>query len=299
MQNKTFQIAVPTDDDGFIGRACDNPECGQYFKVFLANHQEHLHCPYCGNRFHKSALFTQEQMHHVKKATIEELRALALNDLQKAFRGIASSSHGSGDSITYKPGRPYRKKTIRPSYSERDTDSELQCPTCDTRFRVHGIFGYCPGCREENLQIYDANWAIIKRDIHSASDQQRALRHAYSDFVSAFENFCKRKATSINKEPCNFQVLFDARKFFKVHVGVDFLDGISVADLLALRRVFQKRHVCNHSGGVITDRYVRQIPEDSRLLNQQVVLELHELETAARALRVGFAKLVQVTERRG
>ena len=97
-------------------------------------------------------------------------------------------------------------------------------------------------------------------------DRDRQLRHAYSDLISTFEVFCNHKAKSICQEQGNFQVLFDARKYFKTHAGVDILANISGDDLLALRRVFQKRHVCIHAGGEITDRYVKMIPEDSKLL---------------------------------
>ncbi len=33
-QYVTFNIAIPTDADGFVGRACDAPGCKQYFKIY-------------------------------------------------------------------------------------------------------------------------------------------------------------------------------------------------------------------------------------------------------------------------
>ena len=47
---KTFAVSIPTDN-GFIGRACDAEECGQYFKVLFKDLHETMHCPYCGNAF--------------------------------------------------------------------------------------------------------------------------------------------------------------------------------------------------------------------------------------------------------
>ena len=34
---KTFKISIPTDAEGFIGRACDAPGCKQYFKIVCEN----------------------------------------------------------------------------------------------------------------------------------------------------------------------------------------------------------------------------------------------------------------------
>src|SRR5262245_60012088 len=60
--------------------------------------------------------------------------------------------------ITYKPVPRPIKRTVRANYVERELDTEFECAECAIRFQVYGIFGYCPGCSCENLQIYDANW---------------------------------------------------------------------------------------------------------------------------------------------
>lgn len=292
---KTFLISIPTDEDGFLGRACDAPGCKQYFKICLPDHRETPHCPYCGEEFHRNSLFTREQTDHVRRAAVEEARVFAITEFQKmlkdAFRGSKA--------ITYKPGSAPRKRPVFARYSERKVDTELQCSECQTRFQVYGIFGFCPGCSCENLQLYDANWAIIKRDVVNAADQHRQLRHAYSDLVSTFEAFCSRKAKQISVEGGNFQILFEARKFFKNHASIDILAGLTTGDLLTLRRVFQKRHVCIHAGGKITDRYLQMIPEDTGLLGTPVTLSLQELEEGANAMRAALGALVKAIERPG
>lgn len=292
---KTFKIAIPTDADGFVGRACDAPGCKQYFKIYEPDHGAHLHCPYCGARFSRNNLFTSPQLKYAKVAAIEEARVYAVGEIQKMFKKAFRGSKN----ITYKPGREQRKRTVRPHYVERDVDTEFECAACSIRFQVYGIFGYCPGCSCENLQIYDANWANIKRKLDTEPDKDRQLRHAYGDLVSTFEVFCNRKSKGVSQEKGNFQVLFDARKYFKTHAGVDILAKIAGDDLLALRRVFQKRHVCIHAGGEITDRYVKMVPEDAALLGTQVALTVEELDTAATAMRTALGELVKSIERPG
>ena len=177
--------------------------------------------------------------------------------LGKAFRGSKN--------ISYKPSRRPAKRRIEPKYEEREVDTELKCPACKTSFQVYGIFGYCPGCRCENLQVYDANWSIVAKEIDEATDQRRQLRRAYGDLVSMFEDFCKRKAVQLTTKAANFQVLKEARKFFEEHANVRILDCLETQELLALRRVFHKRHACVHAGGKVTEKYVQMIPEDNKL----------------------------------
>ncbi len=291
-RHKTFKIAIPTDADGFIGRACDAPDCKQYFKIYGSDQYDYIHCPYCGVRFTYNSLFTSPQFEFAKKAATEEARVYAISEINKMFKKAFQGSKF----ITYKPDPLPKKRIIRPEYVERDVDTEFECAECSMRFQVYGIFGYCPGCSCENLQIYDANWANIKRKLETDQDKDRQLRHAYGDLVSTFEVFCRRKAKIICQEQGNFQDLFDARKYFKAHAGVDILANISDDQLLVLRRVFQKRHVYIHSEGEITERYIKKIPEDSKQLGTQAVPTSEELDVAATAMRISLGELVKWIE---
>jgi uncharacterized Zn-finger protein len=292
---KSFKISIPTDDAGFVGRACDSIKCKQYFKIYLPDHKTVLYCPYCGQAFDSDLMLTKEQTDYALKVAMEEVRVDLIADLQNSFKKIARNSKA----LSYKPGPRPVKREIQPEYNERELDSELKCPDCDTRFQVYGIFGYCPGCRSENIQIYDANWAIIKSEIVDAPGNKRKLRHAYNDLVSTFEIFCQRKAKHIISESTNFQNLFDARKFFKIHAKVDILANLTEKEKLTLRRVFQKRHICIHSNSIITNQYVKKIPEDSALIGTQVQLSLQELEEGAIVMRVVMGELVKTVESPG
>ena len=292
---KAFKISIPTDSEGFVGRSCDAPGCEQYFKVFAADLGDYLYCPYCGDRFSSNSLITSSQLDYAKRTATEEARVHAINELQKMFKGAFSGSK----SITYKSGPSPRKKNIQPHYVERKVDTEFECAECSIRFQVYGIFGYCPGCRCENLQIYDANWANIKQKLEREIDKDRQLRYAYGDLISTFEIFCNQKAKRFSQDQCNFQDLFEARKYFNKYAGVDILANLADDQSLALRRVFQKRHVYNHAGGEITERFVKKIPEDSKLLGTKAVLSTEELEIAATAMRITLGDLVKSIERPG
>jgi len=280
----TFQISIPTDE-GFLGRECNNPDCKKYFRVFAESIEEELYCPYCGTKFSGNELWTSEQLQYIRQASEEEAKEYLYSEIDKAFGGLARRMRGN-KYITFKhTPMNYRAKLVQPSYSEKTVDTELVCPECHYRFQIFGIFGFCPKCRTENLKIFDANLAIILKEIANSQDPNRALRHAYSDLVSTFEQFCRKKALSFTQETTHFQNITSARDFFKKHHNTNIFDGISEDDQRIIRRVFQKRHIYEHDGGIINTKYIQMIPEDRPLLGQLAPLSEEEFRIAADILR--------------
>ncbi len=293
----TISVQIPTKE-GFIGRACNNPDCEQYFKVSEGSYSETMYCPYCGESFSCKELLTTDQVNHVTAVAKQEAIEYAQKQIQDIFKKSFGSSSSRKAGITYKPGR-IQKKTIHPNYEERTVDSEIECPKCNTKFQVYGVFGFCPGCKEENILIYDANIEIIKYEISTSINPERQLRHAYNDLVSTFEKICVRKSSSITSEQGHFQVLFEARRHFKKHTSIDILGNIEQDQLLALRRLFQKRHLYVHSDGIVNEQYIKKIPEDTPLLGKKALLLVSEFETASSAMRIALGDLVKALEPKG
>ncbi len=282
--NLTFQISIPTDE-GFLGRECNNPDCKKYFRVFVESVEEELYCPYCGRKFSGSELWTPEQLRYAQQAAIEKAKEYMFGEIDKMFGDLARRNRGNKNVIFKHKPTNYRAKHISPNYSEKQVDTELVCPECQFRFQVFGIFGYCPKCRTENLKIYDANLVIILQEIANSQEPNRALRHAYSDLVSTFEQFCRKKAASFTQETTRFQNITDTRDFFKKHLNKNIFDGISEDEQRIIRRVFQKRHLYEHDGGIVNAKYVQIIPEDRKLLGQLAPLSEDEFRAAADILR--------------
>jgi hypothetical protein len=279
---KTFTVTFPTEA-GFIGRECNSSGCGRYFKVHEDSLRDHMHCPYCAQKFEKDQLYTKDQLEHAENQAAELAKEYMYGEIDKMFGNFASRNRSGLIKFTHTPIR-YKAKPVVARYKEREVDSELTCPECGVIFQVFGIFGFCPGCRSENQAIYDANLAIVRQEIASAPDGDRALRHAYSDLVSAFESFCIRRAPA-ECRGTNFQDLFEARRAFRSSRNVDILQDLSQDELLVLRRTFQKRHAHVHNGGIIGERYTKKMPEDASLLGQRAQLSIDEFEAAAKSLR--------------
>lgn len=284
MKSKTFEISIPTRD-GFLGNECNNRTCKKYFKVSVSNINEKMYCPYCGVLAPKMDLRTKAQEKYIHDAAMEKAKEIAYKEIDKSFAKMARSFR-SNKFISFE-NKPinYKAKRIIPRYKESKVDTQLTCPECQSTFQVFGIFGFCPSCRSENLIIYDTNISIIERGYEGATNKERALRHIYSDLVSAFENFCKKKQDKSVEINLNFQELFEARKYFKKQDGKDIFDNLNESELLTIRRVFQKRHLYTHSDGTINEKYIKKIPEDKKLLGEKAILNFEEFKIATSILR--------------
>lgn len=279
-----FTVSLPTDE-GYIGRECNNAECGRYFRVHGDDLQDHMCCPYCGQEGGKGDFLTADQLQHAKNVAKEKATKYAHDQLNRMLQRTFGGSRGNSLVKFTVRTSSYHERTIRPRYRERKVDSALTCYQCSTRFQVDGIFGFCPHCKAEHIRIYDANLAIIRQEVERAPDAQRALRHAYGDLVSTFELICKRRALKITSKPGRFQNLEETRRFFAEQSGIDVIADLADSEWLDVRRVFQKRHLYTHGTEFIDERYIAVVPEDKDLLGKEPALSMREFEDAARAVR--------------
>jgi Zn finger protein HypA/HybF involved in hydrogenase expression len=275
----SFTIQFPTRE-GFLSRQCAAVDCKRVFKVHKDDIRDEMHCPYCGTAFPNDQLWTDEQERFIRESALHRVQPLLEHEINEMFRRAFS-----GPGWTFSPGTPEPRKVPPTAPDELATDSELKCPQCNVRFQVEGIFGFCPACRSENLRLYDANLAIIRREIAENANPARALRHAYSDLVSTFEIFCRKEAAARGLGTGRFQNIAAARKFFVDALSIDIWSPLSPDVSLSVRRAFQKRHVLEHNAGTIDQRYISEVPEDASLVGGDVWLDTSELELAATGVR--------------
>jgi len=273
---KSFKISIPTDK-GFWGRECQS--CGKYFKIHVDDQKETLFCPYCGVSGKNDDFDTKHQEEAIDEIAGQIGLKMVEDELDRMFEKLARKSK----SITYKPNKRTRVKQIT-KHLEKQVDTEIECSICSTKFQVYGVFGFCPGCSEDNVMIYEANLKIILSEINSSSNPRRALRHAYKDLVTTFELYCKRVSRIYKLGEARFQNLKDTKKFFKKH-ELDIYHEISHAEKIVIKRIFEKRHAYEHGSGEITAKYIKNVPEDSRLLGEIAKLSIEEFSEGVEIIK--------------
>jgi uncharacterized Zn-finger protein len=282
-----FTVSVPTTG-GFFGRECNSRKCARYFQVHQETVHDEMFCPYCGLSFPNDDLWTKDQRRFLEDSIEREATEIAEREVDRMLSNIARRSKF----LEYK-SRPSRAQRRPRPPKETSVDSELECPSCATRFQVLGIFGFCPGCRSENLLLYDANLAIIRQEIATSPNPGRQLRHAYGDLVSTFERFCRKEARQQGIEMGRFQNIEHTRRLFKEKGVGDLFAGISGDEKRLIKRVFERRHIHEHNDGIANERYVKNVPEDAALLGKRVELSEQELTSAAHVLRRMLENIVR------
>lgn len=267
MKNISYRISIPTDN-GFLGRQCK--KCDKYFKIDADQIIAKMFCPYCGELQESDDMLTKEQESKIGSIAQEVGKKYIEDELDKAFRKMARDNKF----ITYRPGKRTQMPVIQ-KHLEKEVDSQIECPSCHTNFQVYGTFGYCPGCREDNTMIYEANLRIIINEVGNSTNPQRALRHAYGDLVTTFELYCKKVSKKYNLGSANFQNLKNTKDFFK-KFDVDIYEGIEYSEKVTIKRIFEKRHAYEHGSGEITESYIKNVPEDSKKIGQKAELSQDE-----------------------
>ncbi|QQS28034.1 MAG: hypothetical protein IPM47_14295 [Sphingobacteriales bacterium] len=269
MSTLNFKISFPTDG-GFWGRQCK--QCDNYFKIDADKIKSELYCPYCGELQPNDNLWTKQQTDKAKEIAVSVGKRYIEDELENVFK----SAFGKSKFIKYTQSLKTIPRTSVNRHLEKSVDTEIECPTCQLKFQIYGIFGYCPSCREESLLIYETNLQIIIQEINNASDKTRSLRHAYNDVVSTFEGYCKLVSKRNGLESTNFQNLKITKELFKKY-QLDIYVDINENEKIIIKRVFEKRHAYQHSKGQITEKYIQNIPQDKALLDTKAELSISEL----------------------
>ena len=277
MSTLNFKISFPTDS-GFWGRQCK--QCDKYFKIDADKIKPELYCPYCGELQPNDNLWTDQQNQQARDIAASVGKRYIEDELEKMFK----NAFGNSKFIKYAPGQKTIPRTSVSRHVEKPVDTEIECPNCNLKFQIYGIFGFCPSCREESLLIYETNLQIIIQEINNASDKTRVLRHAYNDVVATFEGYCKLVAKQNGLESSNFQNLKSTKELFKKY-QLDIYKDISESEKVIVKRVFEKRHAFQPAQGQITEKYIQNIPQDRHLLDTKAELSISELTEGIEVLK--------------
>lgn len=277
-------VEFPTDE-GFWGRECKS--CQKYFKIHVEDLRETAYCAYCGNEFDNHDLNTPEQQAALDKVKTQ----LGLSVAEEMFGDMFHEVFKNSKDWEYKPGR---KTQITPpeKHLEKKIDTQLKC-SCGTRFHVYGIFGFCPGCKDENVMIYEENLKIILKEIDISTNQERQLRHAYNDLVSTFERFANQYGDKLGvAEKTSYQDLKNARKAFK-KFGIDIYEGLDADEKKTIKLIFHKRHVYQHNDGKVNTKLLKEFPSETFEVGQQVQLDRSEFIEGVEVLKKVIKNILQ------
>lgn len=305
-----ISITLPHDEEGFIGRECPVTECKGYFKLQpgtgLKGEKLSCHCPYCGHGAGSDKFFTKAQIEYAKSVVMREVTGALLKDLKSLeFNHRPRGAFGIGISMKVS-GKPAALR----HYRESKLETEVVCERCTLRYKIYGVFGFCPDCAVHNSrQILSKNLGLIEKLLAVAGTQEPAvaqhlIENALVDCVSAFDGFGREtcrvfapKAIKPEKAAeIRFQNIGAARDRVREQFGVDFAATAAPADWTHILRAFQKRHLLPHKMGVVDEDYLSATGDSPSLLGRKISIAATEVRELVDQLQSLGAELFRSLE---
>ncbi|MBK8788179.1 MAG: hypothetical protein IPN43_17235 [Chitinophagaceae bacterium] len=292
MSTHTFQISIPKDDDGFVGREC--LECKRYFKLKPGTGlpTQHCHCPYCEYEGDQNTFWTQDQLDYAqsvgKQIAYEKLVEPLLDDLTKSFKKLESSTRGGFLQIKVNTTRTKPFFPIK-YYNESELETLLTCDNCKLEFAIYGVFSRCPDCSQLNaFSIFQKSIEVCKKQIdlfnqfpHDKDVELANLKFILSNAISSFDGLGKELRKKLvgqfpDKPKNLFQNIDELEKVLLQNFSLDIKTQLS--DYSFLRQMFQVRHVFEHNMGVVDADFIRKVPSINHLVDRKYPLTLNEVQ---------------------
>jgi len=265
-------VFIASDSLGMFGHQC--LRCKGYWRSASAPAIWRMTCPYCGLRVESHSFLTEGQIKYVNACC--EL-------VEQAMQSESDGEHVINmDEVADAVG----KEGVKPKfyYAEKSQQNKYKCPACSEFNDILGRYGYCSSCGTHNgLRELEQDVSGIRDRINTSQQYEACVKDAVSAFDSYARQMAKQLATRIpmtsrrrkewdkklfhNLKPCAeaLSITFDINVF-----GQLVQDDIDFATLM-----FHRRHVYEHNGGEVDEKYIRD-SGDSSVRPKQVIRESRE-----------------------
>lgn len=267
-------IFMLSDREGFFGRVC--PHCKKYFRTESPSVFKPVTCPYCGLTAATHYFLTEGHREFIKAHTDAFVEAFTEGkdvavDLDELSRQAA-------------PNRP-------PHYFfEEKQQTRFKCSKCNVKSDILGVFGYCPNCGHRNsMEILNAQLDQLEDKVKNpryTKEQRLQRENEWRDIVkqcvSYFEGYARDLQSAIlNKVPfipsrkkaiekLSFHNPIQTTEELEKFLGIDILNGINVEEKEFINRRFHRRHLYEHSTGVVDQDYIEKSGDTSVRLGQLI-----------------------------
>jgi hypothetical protein len=275
-----FPVFIASDSQGKFGHQC--PKCHGYWRAGGA-----AVCPYCGIRAQRHEFLTDAQQSYV--AQYCALLSRALDQAEDGEHTIDM------DAVADAVGKDTEKPPFY--YAEESQQNQFTCEACGGFNDILGKFGYCSGCGTRNdLQELEGEIIpSIRNRINAGSPYEACLKDiasAFDSFVAQYvkqltQNIPMRQRRKARIEKMRFHNLEPVVAELKSVFDIDICDGLKDTDVAFASRMFHRRHVYEHNGGEVDEKYIADSGDKSVRLKQA----LHETQQSVHQFTNLVAKM--------
>lgn len=296
----TFDVSVPSDEDGHIGREC--PHCSQHFRMSIDDYDDlpddlELWCVYCGHKDDHSDFMTPQQVDRAMRVAGDYARQVIGDALDSSFKKASRQRRRSGVTISYR-SKPFYPEPL-PDINEERLVRERRCGNCQVRYAIFGEHRWCPVCgplppetaaldalaaekvRLDALHELDGERLRVLRE---SGVLDRTYVNTLGNIVSIIEAIAERvflqavpdAETRLKGKGKVFQRLDDFAALYQDALSVD-LRATVADDWDSLLAAWAARHLFTHCDGIIDEKYLRAVPQSPQKEGQRLVIAEHEV----------------------
>lgn len=278
-----FPVFIGSDSEGKFGHQCH--ACRGYWRSDGST----VMCPYCASSGDRHLFLSEAQEHYVAHYC-ERLRQ-ALADEKDGEHLIDM------DPVADAVGKDCEKPPFY--YAEESQQKQFACPACGAFNDIIGKFCYCSACGTRN-DLHELETDLLPK-LRGRANAGGGYESCVADAVAAFDTFVAqyakelvrrvplRSARKSRMQRMRFHDLQVTGSELKAGFDIDILDGLRPDDIEFATLMFHRRHVYEHNGGVVDEKYIKDSGDTTVRLRQ----EIHESQASAHRIIGLIAKMAE------
>lgn len=291
-----YPVMIQSDSRGQFGHNC--PRCNGYWRSGPWPRV----CPYCNLHAEGYQFLSKAQLRFVEHYCDVLMRALDHINDGDVLIDMDEVADAAGKDAADKPEF---------YVAEESQQHKFNCRVCEEFNDILGRFGYCSLCgtRNDLVEFEDKTVIAIRDRLNGGASPQDCVRDAVAAFDSFVAQYAKqlaeqvpmtaRRVNRLTKH--SFHNLDEVQGFLRDWFDIDICAGIKGAEVAEVKLMFCRRHIYEHNGGEVDQKYLDN-SGDTTVRLKQVIRETQEgahallgaLVKMARNLHVGFHQLIEV-----
>jgi hypothetical protein len=165
-------------------------------------------------------------------------------------------------------------------YAEESQQKSFNCSVCGAFNDVLGRFCYCSTCgtRNDLHELETDTLASLRDRINANGGYESCAAEAVGAFDTFVAQYVKQLARLIplrssrkaRLERMRFHNLNTTATELNGAFDIDILDGLGADDIAFAARMFHRRHVYEHNGGVVDEKYLTDSGDNTVRLGQAI-----------------------------
>ncbi|MDD2714461.1 MAG: hypothetical protein PHW04_01070 [Candidatus Wallbacteria bacterium] len=265
-------IYIASDSLGMFGHQCQ--KCKKYWRSASTPTKWKMTCPYCGFQAESHEFLAVGQLKFVEsccmlieQAMLSEQDGEYVIDMDK----VADAVGKGGEKPEF-------------YYAEESQQNKFCCSACNESNDILGRYGYCCCCGTHNgLDELEKDIKSIRERITTTVRYEDYVKDAISAFDSYARQIGKQLAGRIpmtsrrrkDWEKRLFHKLGSCVKDLQDNFDIDLFKGFNQSDKDFAILMFHRRHIYEHNGGEVDDKYI-QASGDTSVRPKQVIRESKE-----------------------